>query len=128
MIEYTLQEAIEKCTDEGGRFRRHDREQWLILGKPDILVEKTNCFATFSGYDFETMWIYEPPKQSTFHVWHTQFNCVLQGVIPFEIQKVLRKEGWVGAVGRIIKMEETRVLTKMSPLTFMKALKELEKG
>jgi hypothetical protein len=122
MIKCTLQEAVEKCTDKGGRFRRHDRKLWLILGDSEIRVEESKCFATFGAHDFEAMWVYEP-LVSSFKAWETNQPSYFKDEDPNSIKRA-RKEGWNGAIDEVLTSDNVEIGTTGIVRALIEELKE----
>jgi len=129
MIECTLQEAIERCRDNGGRCRRHDlNECWVYVGGTGAVMYQENRHdAKFLAYDFETTWIYEPPKESAFQKW-------VESSLHYSLGSGVdtgRKEGWNAAIDAVLALKrnparDLQDVNKIHPAVWCHEVKELK--
>jgi hypothetical protein len=106
MIECTLQEAIKRCKENGGRFSESDNpynEWWVINDK--YVVAEGNIYDDFKLEieDFDRTWIYEPPKQSAFQKWVKEAKDGDGN--PCQCKDCFgdKKEGWNAALDEVMR-------------------------
>jgi hypothetical protein len=122
MIECTLQEAIKRCKENGGRFyaksHKPDVTKWKVYNND--VVDINDCeFFNLEANDFDYTWIYEPPKESAFQKWNgswTECHCA-------ECIK-RRKEGWNAAIDAVLYMRRPSNQSSEDPDRRIKELKE----
>jgi hypothetical protein len=105
MIECTLQEAIKRCKENGGRFRKHLSDNWIVLTNTPAkkaVFEKDKDEMDMCAEYFEATWIYEPPKESAFQKWAVSLPSNLVNA------DRLRKEGWNAHHEAVKKTIQTR--------------------
>jgi hypothetical protein len=93
-MECTFSEAIIKCEKNGGRFRKHLSDHWIILTDTPakiVVFEKDGDRLSICPEYFRSKWIYEPPKESAFQKWESGFRRVSNQDLVVELY---RKEGW----------------------------------
>lgn len=114
MKECTLQEAIELCKKNGGRFGRSEHiksfNTWWIIHKGRVIHEEAqdSLFELWDS-DFESTWIYEPPKQSVFQEWNKEKPSYWHVDNRCDIHRA-RKEGWNAAIDAVQKMQSTAII------------------
>ena len=106
MKEYTLQGAIELCKKNGGRFyskeyKGMDKDWGIDTGGNVRNIQNSQIFE-LSILAFETVWIYEPPKQSAFQKW-SNLNIPDLREHTKELHRIIgRKEGWNAAIDAVL--------------------------
>lgn len=98
MKECTLQEAIELCRENGGRFRYKPDGVWWTIEK-DVFVHESLGKIPFTilPWYYKEPWIYEPPKQSAFQEWNKKQGCQCAPCVG------LRKAGYNQAIDTVVK-------------------------
>ena len=95
MVECTLQEAIERCMEDGGIARPKDSDGWY---------DKRDFKSCEFGADLITApWIYEPPKQSAFQKVRSANPAAPKG----STGEHILKQGWNAAIDEVLKLPLT---------------------
>ena len=118
MIECTLQEAVKRCRENGGRFISDGFPWHVRLPNGYIVSEEAGERMQMKDEYFDATWIYEAPKQSAFQKWEIIQN---QGH-PFGAMKshLCRKEGWNAAIDKTLRIliedDVDKILEKVTKL------------
>lgn len=109
MIECTLQEAVKRCKENGGRFYLKDAKTpcfYKITTDGHIITNDNGYVENMKIWvaAFESTWIYEPPKQSAFQKWYKTEVCSVSESDDWRVR--LRKEGWNAAIDAVFELEE----------------------
>lgn len=131
MIKYTLQEVIELYkNNNGGRFRKKAVDgfpltvpfQWFVLLPNGFFVSEDSGKRIELHFDFfNTVWIYEPPKQSAFQKLHNKKDTCQCGAC-----SKIRKETWNDAIDEAVLIAVISTDPKET-LAKIKGLREGEK-
>jgi len=110
-IECTFQEAVYLCKKGGGSIRRGDigksKKHYFNASLNKFEDEKRSCLELF-GNDFDRVWIYEPPKKSSFKEWNAKHCCTIP--VGERGLNTHRREGWNGhheAVEKLFNVSRT---------------------
>lgn len=106
MKECSLEEAIELCKENGGRFTNKGKRlyAWFVhLPNGYIVTEDKGKRIELNSDLYKSTWIYEPPRQSAFQKWvkgkHV-YAAASEKLHRFEG----RKEGWNAALNKCIRI------------------------
>lgn len=98
-IETTFQDAVERCTKNGGRFCYSKGNYWTVNKEGEIVAEVGNAPFTLFSQHFGQKWNYEPPQKSAFQEWLETSSSSHFG----RTENCLRKEGWNGFADHMVK-------------------------
>lgn len=100
MIECTLQEAIERIKENGGRFyieKCAEPYRYSYDTNLKRFIDQHGEKFELDGTEFDQTWIYEPPKSTAFQEWNENAGRVIDAHCDMWHQKG-RKEGWNAAI------------------------------
>lgn len=115
-IETTLQDAVERCLEGGGRI--HDKNQPQCgYDYKELKVAKAIGRVLFTPGDFKGAWIYEPPRKSAFQKWFGG-----EGIDNYDTFEMCAAKGWNAAIDRITG--DPQITLTPSEANKIEALKE----
>lgn len=102
MIKYTLEQALRKLQENGGRIKAINSSDDWWLNKDEMFVNLQHL----NAYDVLNKWVWEPENKSAFQEWscHLCFYHKTEQTKEW-IQTACRKEGWNAAIDEVLKFE-----------------------